>query len=168
MAKKTEDLITKYGLDGLALSRLSTYLTWVKDSDLFKAVATFLLPARSDVEMKYRLFGKALVEKQTGRKVVFSGYEWFSFRLPGGTYKPDWCYLLDTGQWAIVEVKQSKFARGYRDQRAKLRAAATLNPWFLFYEIRPEKGEWTVEHIPPDDSFLRTFTQTAERLDNVT
>ena len=166
MGKKSDlDLIAKFGLDNRALTSLLDYLQYIKTNDLFKAVMKYLLSGRSVLEIKYKKFGKALIEKETAQAIIFSGYEWFSFRLPGGTYTPDWCYLLDTGQWVCVEVKQSKFARGYRDARAKLRAAATLNPWFRFYEIRPDGKDWIIEEIKPDEKFLHTFEQLTGAID---
>lgn len=93
-----------------------------------------------------------------GEAVVFWGYEWMSFKLPGGSYTPDFLYLLADGRLVFVECKGSKNQANYRDARSKLRAAATLNPWFWFYEVRIEKSAWNsawnIERIEPDQLWL--------------
>jgi hypothetical protein len=153
-------LLTRFGIDDSGLSQILSFLTYIKSENLFGQLLLFSLAARSNEEEKFRSIGRAIIESETGHEIRFSGYEWMSFKVPGGTYTPDWCYLLDTGQWVCVEIKGSKFQKGYRDARAKLRAAATLNPWHVFYEAMPFRDlNWKLERIPPDETFLRTFIQ---------
>jgi len=89
--------------------------------------------------------------------VVFWGYEWISFHLPGGLYTPDFLYVLQTGRLVFLETKGSRKQANYRDARSKLRGAATLNPWFWFYECRITKTSWVLEKIKPDQAWLGEY-----------
>jgi hypothetical protein len=129
----------------------------------------FLIAARSPEEAKFRLFVRNIAQTVTGQKPLVILHEWHSFNLPGGSYTPDWCILLESGQWLYIENKGNIHQSNYRDARAKLRAAASLNPWALFYETRrAEKSDWgksyvlegwAVEHVPPDPGFLVNVLQ---------
>lgn len=83
-------------------------------------------------------------------------YEPVSFRLPGGSYTPDFQIVTTLDRLAYIEVKMSVFAKGYRDSKSKLRAAACLHPEIEFYEARWEmdkktkKRAWKIMPIPPD------------------
>lgn len=90
-----------------------------------------------------------------GLRVESMQYEPFSINLPGGSYTPDFLVVLDNGMMVLVEVKMSKKARGYRDTRSKLRAAAAMYPWFIWIEARwsgRREDSWTIEHIDPKDA----------------
>lgn len=95
-----------------------------------------------------------LLESQwvDGAKMTMMLYEWYSFRLPGGLYTPDFNLFLDDGRLMHIEIKESAFARNFRDSRSKLRAAASLNPWFDFFMARLDRkaGIWRIEYIEPD------------------
>ena len=67
-----------------------------------------------------------------GEAVVLTMYEPMAFYLPGGRYKPDFMHILESGSILFVEVKGSTKQRGYRDSRAKLRAAAEVFPFFYW------------------------------------
>ena len=84
-------------------------------------------------------------------------YEWVTFRLPGGTYTPDFMVILSDGRLVFIEVKESAYAKGYRDSRSKLRSAAALNPWFYFVmAVYGRKGNsWRMEVIPSNDKGFR-------------
>ena len=90
--------------------------------------------------------------------VMFWGYEWVSFHLPGGSYTPDFMYVLQTGRIVFLEIKGSKRQANYRDARSKLRGAATLNPWFMFCECRIDKNSWVLERIKPDGTWIGQYT----------
>jgi len=85
-------------------------------------------------------------------------YEWVTFNLPGGKYTPDFMVRLSNGVEIFVEVKQESFSKkgkvfrgqSYRDSRSKLRAAASLNPWWRFYMAIYSHGGWRLEYIEPD------------------
>lgn len=94
------------------------------------------------------------IKAHLGQDVIFWGYEWVSFHLPGGSYTPDFLYLLGSGQQVYVEIKGSRKQANYRDARSKLRGAATLNPWFWFYEARLARNAWEFERVPPDPAWL--------------
>jgi hypothetical protein len=149
-----EDLIKLYGAHFDHLHEIISYPGQPKNRN---KVVEFFLKARSSTEARAVDTVKVLVETDFG-KVLFMGYEWVTFSLPGGNYKPDWSCLLEDGRWVRVEVKASKMQPGYKDARAKLRAAATLNPWDIFIEVRPvplkNGGGWEVEIIKQDAEWL--------------
>ena len=153
-----DELSNKYGLDDTSLLLLCKYDGKLPNQN---QVVEFFLQARSPYEKKAMLFLPSRVEDATGRKIIFKGYEWQTFSLPGANYTPDWSYLLDDNTWAHVEIKASKFQPGYKDARSKLRAAASLNPWARFYEFRKQTvaqgGGWDMELITPDSAWLQNL-----------
>lgn len=106
-------------------------------------------------------------------------YEPITFRLPGATYTPDFLVCLLHGTLAgvrksvFVETKeeyaytkrtvkddgtlQARTVRhrqqSYRDSRSKLRAAASVNPWYDFWmATRDAKTHaWNLEKIEQPD-----------------
>lgn len=153
-----EELASKFGLYDSSLVELCKY---DKDEPLPNKIVSFFLNARTPYEAKAILSLKAEVESAHNAKIVFAGYEWVTLKLPGGSYTPDWSFLLDNGQWVRVEIKASKMQPGYKDARSKLRAAASLNPWDTFYEYRnqtrAEGGGWCLELVKPDKEWLATL-----------
>lgn len=159
---KPDELARKYGLSDQPILDLCTYDGRPADTNPNKIVE-FFLEARTPTEARAIIFLKPMVEDATGKKIIFSAYEWVTFSLPGGSYTPDWSFLMDDNSWVRVEVKASKMQPGYKDARSKLRATASLNPWDTFYEFRPrtkaEGGGWELEFIKPDQSWLVNLEQ---------
>ena len=77
-----------------------------------------------------------IIEGATGQAVVLTMYEPVTFHIPGSNYTPDFLHILADGEQCFVEVKGSKAQRGYRDARAKLRAAADVFPFYSWFEVR--------------------------------
>lgn len=104
-------------------------------------------PYKSDTERRWSLVGMTVVGAFFGGLPALEMYEPVTFHIPGGSYTPDFMYILPTGQTVFVEVKGSTKQKNYRDARAKLRASADIYRMFTFCEVRPERGTWTVEVI---------------------
>lgn len=147
----------KYGVDEGSIEEINHLSNDVPVPIKAQDVVGFFLNARSNEEKEWNQFGKQLVEAETGNKALFAGYEWLSFKLPGGSYTPDWAYFMSDGSWVFVEIKASKFQKGYRDARSKLRAAATLNPWFVFYEAMRDRGFFALEKIERDEGYTNNL-----------
>lgn len=156
--KKLIDKIVEFGIDFSPLEVIANYVKTGEQPPKNKmALASFLMYARSDTEFRWRTIGIPLIENEFGQKVVFCGYEWISFKIPGGSYTPDFFMLLEDGTQVCIEIKASQMQAGYRDARSKLRASASLNPWIIFYESRLDKNGWLLEKIPPDYSMVSTI-----------
>ena len=159
--RPTPDIIAnRYGLYGTQLFDICSYDGKPPNGN---QVVEFFLRARTQTEKKALETLRPDIEAETNARIVFSGYEWITFSLPGGSYTPDWCFLLDNGKWVRVEIKASKMQPGYKDARSKLRAAASLNPWDLFYEYRRRRvidgGGWILELVPPSPRWLQNLDQ---------
>ena len=103
---------------------------------------------RSKTEQAFAEMAVALMAAVMGDSIAVLLYEPLTFKLPGGSYTPDFMALTDGGDVAFIEVKGSTRQKNYRDARSKLRAAAELHPWFKFYEARPLRGHnWDIERI---------------------
>jgi len=153
----TFDKVMKYGLDSEVIQAIQAYVVSGKPpSTADRTLMEFYLRSRSTVEDEWRQYDAVLISGATGRTVSARLYEWLTFKLPGGSYTPDFVYVMDNGMIVCVEVKGSKRQTNYRDARAKLRAAASLNPWFLFYEALKERN-WSLEHIKPDPDFIKSL-----------
>ena len=165
--KPAENLLNNvigYGYETTALQVIRKYITTGEtpaDKKVMDALK-FLQAGRSKTELEWKEIGEILIAERVGSRVVFTGYEWMSFRLPGGTYTPDIGYLFESGRWAFVEIKGSRVQKNYRDARSKLRAAACLNPWFVFYEARNERRSWQIEEIPTDTTLIDGLIQFGE------
>lgn len=169
--RKTQDeLMDRYGVDTDSLKAIVAYMP----TDI-KAIRSFAIAAESDTERRFRLFLRDFAVNNFGGTPQFVGHSWWTFKIPGGGYTPDWCILID-GQWVFVENKASKKQANYRDARSKLRAAAALNPWFRFYEVRlpykkakrPENivDGWVLEYIPPEVSFVTDIINMLQEVAN--
>lgn len=158
--KKTKliDAIAKFGLEFSPIQAIADYIKTNKAPTKIKlALAQFLMYARSETEYRWYQTGKAMITAEFKQDILFVGYEWISFKLPGGSYTPDFLYILKDGSHVFVEVKASQHQAGYRDARAKLRACASLNPWYTFMEARLDKTGWIFEKIEPDTTMIATI-----------
>lgn len=113
-------------------------------------VARLVEPYKSKTEKAWSKIGALWVGDWYQSQVLDERYEPLTFRLLGGSYTPDFGYLLSDGRLVFVETKGSTHQKNYRDARSKIRAAAELYPWFIFCEARPVKGgNWHFEEIAP-------------------
>lgn len=114
--------------------------------------------------------GHFLLGDEVGCQVVLTQYHPLTFHVPGGNYTPDFLHILADGRLCVIEIKalilknkvisnddgthtvkqvhNSGAQRGYRDARAKLRAAATIFGWATWYEVRIARpGVFELERI---------------------
>lgn len=160
--KSTLGVATKYGVSVAPLESIRQYIEGKTPTKQDNAAVSFYLTARSDAEASWREIGKPLIEHEIGGRILFSGYEWVSFKIPGGDYTPDWMYLMDNGKTVFVEIKASRMQTNYRDARSKLRAAASMNPWYTFVEALWEKRVWTLDIIKADLHIIETLIANGE------
>lgn len=156
---KKADLVSAYGLTDTSLLRLLEG-GFGRSNVNPGTVVDFFLTARSREEARAADDLPALIEQETGGEIVFAGYEWVSFKLPGSSYTPDWNYLLSDGRWVRVEVKGSRYQAGYQASVARLRAAAALNPWDAFYLY--EAGR-PLRRVDVDGDWLATLLLAARQ-----
>lgn len=158
MAKLLEDLLSENGLDVYPMQDLARAIARGKRvSGKSRDFLSFAVAGRSSHEMQWRGVGSALLEDELGSPVAWSGYEWLTFRIPGGLYTPDFMYIFENGEFAFVEVKGSKKQRGYVSTRQKIRASASLNPWFYFFEAVGKGLSWEIEQIKPEERFVQNI-----------
>jgi hypothetical protein len=119
-------------------------------ADLGNAATKMSLAERVFYSNGYLLLNDDPMLKSAKVHTLF--YEGISFAVPGGSYKPDFDVFMSDGGVVFVEIKESKFAKGYRDSRSKLRAVASLFPMFHFMMARYKRsnGTWDIEHIMSD------------------
>lgn len=169
--KKTAwtDDILKFGMDNQFAQALQSILQQGVDivnqqPEIVESISKFLQAGRSMTELRWKQVGQTLLEAKFQNRVIFTGYEWFTFKVPGGAYTPDFNYLLENGHWVHVEVKPGKFKQpSYRDARARLRVAASLNPWFHFIEADEDRQNplgWKLETIQPDPQFVDALVRS--------
>lgn len=163
--------VDSFGLSTKAITLMQEQYPKAKLDVIVRGFAKFMLPAESSVEAKWLLFSRSVIEgnfPETGG-MFLERIRPISFHLPGGVYTPDFYYIMRDGTRIVVEVKGSKFQPNYRDARGKLRAAATLNPDFIFAEVMPNKeckNGWSVEVVEPDEDygkFLNELKSTMEQ-----
>ena len=94
----------------------------------------------SAAEEWWHKYGTLLLTDRLGEGIALTQYHAFTLHLPGGSYTPDFLHVTSDGRMLIVEVKGSTKQRNYRDARSKLRAAAELYRWAVFYEVIVTKG----------------------------
>jgi len=152
------DTVVEFGLDDSFLGVIQSYLTNGDNvPPLSKALhdrLSFFLAARSNAEVRWNQASRAIILATLGSEVYFDGYEWMTFKVPGGSYTPDRSCLLKDGRWIFIEIKGSKKQINYRDARSKLRSAAALNPWFTFYEAIVDRFGITLEEIKPEIGYV--------------
>ena len=124
----------------------------------------------SELERWWDTHGALIIGNECASAVVMTYYHPLTFHLPGGTYTPDFKHILADGRVVLIEVKalilktkyvdladgtseakqvhNSRAQYGYRDARAKLRAAASIYPCFLWVEARiGKRGAYEIEFI---------------------
>lgn len=168
--RKTPDqLIELYGAISSPLIALAETMCMPHNPVTVNALKKFFIQAESSVEARFGLCGRNLIADRMGESVVLALYNWRQFKIPGGWYTPDWCYHLADGREVYVEVKGSKLQANYRDARTHLRAAASLNPMYTFFEAMPlpanEGGGWSLELIEPDVTFAHFLAQCSQFLE---
>jgi len=124
----------------------------MSDDLLAKAMLEAVMPRyRSRAEAVWASMGRFIIENELDLEVILTRYEPLGFNLPGGRYTPDFLYIHEDGTLTLVEVKASSKQKGYRDSRAKLRAAAAVFPWCRWFMATriPDRqgGGWKLEQI---------------------
>jgi hypothetical protein len=107
-------------------------------------------PYDSKTEQVFAKVGRIVLQGHIGKKFPILVYKPISFILPGETYRIDWLAIAEDGETWFLETKGSGKFHNYRDARSKLRAAAVLNPYWRFAELRwPQKQElqWTIRYV---------------------
>lgn len=135
-------------------------------------VAKLLPQLKSAEERWWDTHGALIIGNEFDSAVVATYYEKVSFKVPGGSYTPDFMHVLADGRMVYVEVKalilktkiidrrdgtsevkqvhNSRAQHGYREARSKLRAAAECYPFYIWVEARVGKrGEHELEIINP-------------------
>lgn len=156
--KKTlQAKVETFGLKMPQIVLLRTTFPKVKPAVLLRSYAKFMLTAESREESKWRKFAKEVLRHQyPDAEIEMEKVKYITFNLPGGSYTPDFTYLMDDGAYINVEVKGSVFQPNYRDARSKIRMASTLNPEQVFAEVMPAKeapNGWSFEVIEPDKDY---------------
>jgi hypothetical protein len=105
---------------------------------------------KSAEEKTWMSDGWLWMQTELDEQIIHTDYEPETFNLPGGSYTPDFRHITASGLVIFVEVKATKRQKNYRDARSKLRAAAALNPMYLWYEARLGKDTWEIERIEGD------------------
>lgn len=120
-------------------------------SDLALALVNrFVDPYKSKAEAAWSQVNALWLEDWFQCKLVRQFYEPLSFKLPGGSYTPDFLSILADGRMVFTEVKGSKHQKNYRDARSKLRAAAELYPFFIWTQAtQAGRGAWDFEEVAP-------------------
>lgn len=116
---------------------------------LARADVAALAPTyKSAAEEWWANMGPIIIGDELGSPVVDARYEPLALRIPGGSYKFDFYYLLADGREVALEVKGSKRQKNYRDARSHLRAAAEWWPQWTWYEVRIARpGVFELERI---------------------
>lgn len=153
--KKTADLVNNYGFSLDAIRVMQEISPSLPMSKVTEAWARYILNAESLEEQRWKVMGTPLLEEYFGGlKVVFCKPKALSYQLPGGRYTIDFLYIFEDGMRLAVDVKGSKFQKGYKDAVAKIRAAATLHWYDRFMMVMWERGKWQLEEILPDKNFI--------------
>lgn len=152
------------GVDTDSMRQLLDFITGSivpEDFSPLEPLAVYLLPSVSREEKEWiEGVGLRVIEEKFPAygPPMFCGYEWISFKVPGGTYTPDYSYRFRNGKWIHFEIKGSPFQPNLRDARSKIRIAATVNPWDTFaWAMRKGAVPWEVQIVKPDPDWLQTF-----------
>lgn len=170
-AKSLDEKISAHGLSTQAISLILTKHPKGKPDVILRSYAKFMLQAESSVEAKWLPFSLMVITRKFPEMggVFLERIRPMSFHLPGGSYTPDFYYLMNDGSRIVVEVKGSKFQSNYRDARGKLRAAATLNPDHVFVEAMANKeceNGWSLEVIKPDEDYGKFLSELKSAMEN--
>lgn len=153
--KKTADLVNSYGFSMDAIAAMQNIMPLLPMSKVTEAWARYLLNAESLEEQRWKIMGSPLLEEYFGGiKIVLCKPKAISYQLPGGRYTTDFLYFFENGMRLSVDVKGSKFQKGYKDSVAKIRAASTIHWYDKFMMVMWEKGKWSLEEILPDSKFV--------------
>lgn len=127
-----------------------------------RARLTGLIPQyESAAEGWWAVYGAPLIADELRQPVALTLYHPLTYHLPGGTYTPDFLHILRDGWLVAVEIKalitdrdgkpNNRVQKGYRDARSKLRAAAEIFHWLIWYEARvgPRGEGFELERITP-------------------
>lgn len=169
--KKLTDLISNYGFSTASIAVIKKFTLPATKQQLglvLKGFAKFLLSAESSFEKRWLQFDKVVIEDYFGGEVQIIKPKVLSFNLPANTYTPDFMYVMKNGDIVFVEVKGSPFQQGYRDSIAKLRMCATLNYYWKFIMVMPDKESkngWKVTEIPPDEEYGGLFKELCDQLE---
>lgn len=163
-----EQLVNKYGFSLQAIRIFQEVTPHLPPSKVVEGWAAFLLKAESLEEKRWQTMGIPLLEDHYGMKIKLWKPKAFSFKLPGGSYSPDFFYIFENGMRLHIEVKANKFQANYRDARSKILAAATLY-WFdnFMMVTRGVANGWDLEEIPPDKDFQTELQVLADELQNM-
>jgi hypothetical protein len=162
-------MVESFGFSLDAISLMRQQFPKANAKQLVRGFARFLLSAESREEYRWRPFARAVLAEQFDSPIILERAKAITFNLPGNSYTPDFSYILEDATRVMVEVKGSVFQPGYRDARAKLRMAATLNFDYVFVETMPNKecpNGWSLEIILPDTeygAFLQELREIMER-----
>lgn len=164
--KSTAVLVNKYGFSTEALKAMQTVTPHLPFAKIVEQWAKYLLASESEFERRWHSQGEdlPLLEELYGEKVVLCKPKAISYQLPGGRYSPDYLYIFESGLRVVVEVKGSSFQKGFKDAKAKMRAAATLHWYDNFLLVMWEKNEWSLEAVKPDPDYV---TELQALIDNV-
>lgn len=153
--KKTADLVNSYGFSVDAIRIMQDITPTLSMSKVTEAWARYLLNAESLEEQRWKVMGTPLLEEYFGGlRVVICKPKAVSYQLPGGRYTTDFLYIFENGMRLSVDVKGSKFQKGYKDSVAKIRASATLHWYDRFMMVMWERGKWSLEEVLPDPKFV--------------
>lgn len=113
-------------------------------------VTTLVPRYKSDDEKDFANLGPTILQNHFHAAVLEMRYEPVRFKVPGGSYRPDFLVLLaadvvEHARIVFVEVKGAKQQRGYRDSISKLRAVAELYPWWTWVLVWAKT--WEVEEV---------------------
>lgn len=165
--KKTSDLINAYGFSTDSIQGMRLIIPYLPLSKIVEAFAKYLLAAESREEQRWHVNGEdiPLIQDYFDQKVALCKPKAQSYNLPGGRYSPDYLYILEDGTRVVVEVKGSKFQKGYRDAVAKMKAAATLHWYDKFMLVMWANGHWELTEILPDKDFITELHKLAQAVD---
>lgn len=102
---------------------------------------------RSQAEREWAWAGPQIIADELGELTLRRDYEPVTFHLPGGVrYKPDFWHICESGRVVVVEVKEGKHLKSYRDARARMRICAGFYPIFI-YVMADRADGWSIERI---------------------
>lgn len=153
--RSNADNVDSFGLSFKALEILKEQHPTQAIANLAKAFSSHFMAASSPPEFRWTSFAPPLLEETFGKKVVWTGRTSFTVHLPGAKYTPDFMHLLEDGAVVFVEVKGSTFQPSFRDSKSKIRAAATLYPFFHWYMAFQAKGGWEFEEVKSDPNYAQ-------------
>ena len=107
-----------------------------------RAVAREAPDTRNKTEREY---GARLEARKLAGEIVSYAYEAVTLKLAFDLrYTPDYLVICADG---TVEFHECKGAHIWDDGRDKLKTAARLFPWFVFFRAQKKDGRWTVREV---------------------